>query len=29
LMQEELGIDNQYFMKSSDQTETNKPLFQS
>ena len=29
LMQENLEIDNQYFMKPSEQTETNKPLFQS
>ena len=29
LMQEDIGIDNQYFIKSGEQTETNKPLFQS
>jgi len=29
LMQEDLGIDIQYFMKPNEQTETNKPLFQS
>lgn len=29
LMQEDLGIDNQYLMKPNEQTQNNKPLFQS